>query len=224
MQIEQMPKFRIFFEKTGRAKYTSHLDTMRTLTRALRRSGLPVWYTEGFNPHLYMTFALPVALGVESRCESFDLRMTREIGSDEVLETLNHSLPPGFRAVSAAPPVMDPGRIAWADYEIRLIYEGADIAGIHGKLGAFLAQPVVEAPKRTKKGEKMIDLRPLVQVLEAGSDRDTLVLRLRLAAGNAVNIAPSLFLKAFYAWSGILPDGVRVTRAAILTEYLEPFR
>ena len=62
----QMIPVRIFFEKTGRAKYTSHLDTMRTMTRALKRSGLPVWYTQGFNPHLYSTFPLPIALDMRA--------------------------------------------------------------------------------------------------------------------------------------------------------------
>ena len=63
---EVMIPVRMFFSKTGRAKYISHLDTMRTFTRAFRRTSLPLWYTQGFNPHLYMTFPLPLALGVES--------------------------------------------------------------------------------------------------------------------------------------------------------------
>ena len=58
--------YRLFYTKTGRLKYISHLDTNRLMQRTLKRSGLPVWYSEGFNPHIYITFALPLALGLES--------------------------------------------------------------------------------------------------------------------------------------------------------------
>ena len=54
---------RLFYTKTGSAKYISHLDVMRAFQRAFRRSKIPVWYTEGFHPHLYLTFALPLSLG-----------------------------------------------------------------------------------------------------------------------------------------------------------------
>ena len=60
---------RIWFKKMGMSRYVSHLDLMRAMTRAIRRANLPLWYTEGFNPHPYMTFALPLSLGMESLCE-----------------------------------------------------------------------------------------------------------------------------------------------------------
>ena len=56
---------RVWFHKTGPIRYISHLDLMRTMTRAIRRSRIPLWYTEGFNPHPYMTFALPLSLGMQ---------------------------------------------------------------------------------------------------------------------------------------------------------------
>ena len=75
--VNKMPNLRVFYEKTGRAKYISHLDINRCMQRALRRAEIPVWYTEGFNPHPYTTFALPLSLGYESLCETMDLRITR---------------------------------------------------------------------------------------------------------------------------------------------------
>ena len=68
-----MQNVRVFFEKTGMTKYISHLDLMRCMTRAIKRAAIPAWYTEGFNPHLFITFALPLTLGVESLCESMDI-------------------------------------------------------------------------------------------------------------------------------------------------------
>ena len=56
-----MINIRVFYHKTSRAKYISHLDIMRCMQRAVVRAGLPVWYTEGFNPHIYLTFSLPLS-------------------------------------------------------------------------------------------------------------------------------------------------------------------
>lgn len=216
MPIEQMPMVRVLFSKTGRAKYTSHLDTMRTLTRAFRRSGLPVWYTQGFNPHLYMTFALPVALGYESLCESVDIRLTQDIPFEAVTQKLNTALPPGFKAVRAAKPVNEPSAIAYADYDVRLIYEIPVTGSIEQKLESFLALPVIEAQKKTKKGMKTVDIKPLSKVASTKIDGNVMELNLRMAAGIELNINPTLLLKAFYDWSGVLPEGVKIMRTAIL--------
>ena len=223
MQIDHMPMVRVVFEKTGRAKYTSHLDTMRTMTRALRRSGLPLWYTQGFNPHLYMTFALPIALGYESLCESVDLRLTKALSHTEVVDRLNRVLPPGFRAVSAAAPVMEPRQIAWADYAVTLRYQDHTPQEMLRKFRTFLEQPVIEVTKKTKKGEKLLDIRPLARALSVGTTEDGLSLMLRLAAGISLNVTPTLLLKAFYSWSDTLPDGVKVLRTAILDGNLQNF-
>lgn len=216
LPIDKMPMVRVFFSKKGRAKYTSHLDTMRTMTRAFRRSGLPVWYTQGFNPHIYMTFALPIALGYESECESVDIRLTRQTDFSEVTECLNKALPPGFSVVKAQSPSQDPQAIAWADYDIRLIYTETDARLIGQKLNTFLALPVIEVSKKTKKGEKLIDIKPLCEVLSAKIEEDVITLKLRTASGNTLNINPTLFLKEFYKWSRAEPDGVKILRTAIL--------
>ena len=95
-----MKTVRVFFAKEGRLKYISHLDVTRCLARVFKRSRLPIWYTQGFNPHAYLTFALPLPLGVESCCESFDFRLTEEVSCEEVTDRLNAVLPDDI-AVSA---------------------------------------------------------------------------------------------------------------------------
>lgn len=223
MQIENMPMARVFFSKTGRARFISHLDTMRTLTRAFRRSGLPVWYTQGFNPHLYMTFALPLALGYESLRESADIRLVEEIPFSQVTEGLNRVLPPGFLALETAPPVQDPKEIAFADYNLRLIYAETPPA-VNEKLGEFLAQPTIEVLKKTKKGEKLVDVKPLSEVLELSAGEDALELKLRMAVGLSLNINPTLFLDAFHSWLNTEPETVRITRTAVLDGEKREFR
>ena len=92
---------RVFFEKKGRIKYISHLDIVRCISRAIKRSGLPVWYTLGFNPHIYLTFALPLSLGFESECESMDFRLTEHKDPQEIIESLNRVFPEGLRVYKA---------------------------------------------------------------------------------------------------------------------------
>ncbi len=220
----QMIPVRVFFEKTGRAKYTSHLDTMRTMTRSLRRSQLPLWYTQGFNPHLYMTFALPISLGYESLCESVDLRLTQPLSLEEVTNKLNDCLPPGLTVTKVTEPGMDPAEIAWADYQVTLRYNSENVDEIAQKLAVFLAQPVIQVSKRTKKGEKLVDLKPLFQLLAQDIQQNALHLTLRLATGINTNINPTLLLKAFYSWCNIEPDGVKVLRTHIYTTDLVEFQ
>ena len=74
-----MVPVRATFEKRRRAKYISHLDLMRCMQRAFKRAGVPIWYTEGFNPHAYLMFPLALSLGCESGCECMDFRIDGEM-------------------------------------------------------------------------------------------------------------------------------------------------
>ena len=87
-----MRAVRLNFSKTGRAIYISHLDINRMMTRAVRRAKLPMWYTEGFNPHPYLTFALPLSLGQSSDCEYMDIRIEGDITDEEIMNSF------GFRS------------------------------------------------------------------------------------------------------------------------------
>ena len=211
---------RIFYSKTGRARYISHLDTMRTLTRALRRSGLPFWYTMGFNPHLYLTFPLPLALGVESHCEIVDLRLTDLLDLPTLTETINAHLPPGFEAGSVAAPVLPATAIAWAEYRLELGLERERLQGVAQAIEKLFVQPEVPVRKKTKKGEQTLDIRPHMQLLglEAG---ESLSCHLRLAAGTTLNVAPKLVLEALALEPP--PSGVKVLRTAVLDAKLAPF-
>jgi radical SAM-linked protein len=217
MQIDQMPMARVFYAKTGRARYTSHLDVMRMFTRAFRRSGLPLWHTQGFNPHVYMMFALPLALGYESACETLDIRLTENIPLEEVVRRLNEALPEGFSALRAAPPVLDPKEIALAEYAVELK------PGNASQFNAFMEQPKIEVLKKGKKGEKLVDIKPLSELLETNQQGETLHIKLRMAAGITLNINPTLLLNAVFAWASLSPEAVKITRNRILTADLRDF-
>lgn len=223
---QPMIDLRIFYTKLGDAKYISHLDVYRCMQRAIKRARLPVWYTQGFNPHLYLTFALPLSLGYESSCETMDFRLTAELSPQEVLERLNASLPAGMQAYKAAPPVMKADQICWADFELLLRSDGVSRQEeMASAWETYLGQESLPVEKKTKKGVAQIDIRPNVQLLglDKGGEAGGVWTKLRLSAGNQLNINPSLVLAGFSALWGREPSSVSVKKTGVYTEQLCPF-
>lgn len=214
---------RVFYEKLGRVKYISHLDMVRCISRALKRSGLPVWHTLGFHPHVYVTFALPLALGYESTCESMDFRLTEELPMETVLERLNAVLPEGVRCYRAAPAGKKPEAIAWADYEITQEFDGMPAPEAAAKFAAWRGRETVPVVKKGKKGERVVDVKPRFSVREERSEGNTLAFTMRAAAGNAFNLNPTLLLDTFAEEEGVRADWMRVVRTAILDQDGNPF-
>ena len=145
-----MRSVRVFFKKTGNMKFISHLDLNRFMIRVVRMSKIPVWYSEGFNPHPYITFALPLSLGFESEYEAMDIRLDDdEFSNDAVYAALKNILPDGLELMSCADPVMKAGDISYAEFLIdfeRSIFKDDIIK--------FLSAPEILADKKTKKGTK----------------------------------------------------------------------
>lgn len=212
---------RIFFRKSGRAIYISHLDLMRAMTRAFSRSGLPVWYTQGFHPHLYITFALPLSLGTTGLCESMDVRLLEEVPDSEIVLRLNAALPEGLQAVAAGEPVMEPKEIMWADYHVHL--RCVPVEGQQA-LVRFAALDEIPMQKRSKKGMKTVDIKPMLQVLSVEGQPDGLLLTLRCRAGVEINLNPTLALDALAEITGFRADWAAIERFAILNGALEEFK
>lgn len=208
---------RAFYRKQGRIKYISHLDMNRCISRALKRSGLPVWHTQGFNPHIYVTFALPLALGFEGLCETFDFRLIGDAFTlEDAAKRLNEVLPEGLEVYALQPAAQKPEEICRADYEITQEFDTRTPAEVLEKLREWMTQPEIRVMKRTKKGDVEIDIKPSFELLEANVDDAALHLNMRCAAGAQLNISPMLALDAFTAESGCAPDWTRVVRTAIL--------
>ncbi len=187
---------RLRFSKTGRAKFISHLDLNRTMTRALRRAKLPIWYTEGFNKHPYLTFAAPLSLGYEGLSEYMDIRLVEDRPMEEVLAALNAAMPEGLLFTHAAEAVCKPADLATADWRIT-----ADCTV--DEVTAFLAQPSVTVEKRTKKKTlKTVELKPLLGNLQAETAEGHTVLTVNLPCSNTETVNPSLILGALQAFLG----------------------
>ena len=214
---------RVFYRKLGRIKYISHLDMNRCMARVLKRSGLPAWHTLGFNPHIYITFALPLPLGFESNCESMDFRLTQEISMQEICDKLNAVLPEGLTVYRAQPVENKPDAICWADYEITQEYDHQNVADVAKKFAEFCEKDVIEITKKSKKGDRLMNIKPHFSVRNSKTDENTFTFTLRTAAGNTLNINPMLLLDAFAKESGIKYDWMRVLRISILDQDFKEF-
>lgn len=206
---------RMWFVKQGDLKYISHLDLQRFMQRALKRSGLPLWHTEGFNPHPYVTFALPLSLGQESRCEIVDFRLTKPMSMHAVKSAMDKVMPADMRVLSVAAPVEKAKMIAAAEYSVCFPCWAEKL----DEVSDFLCQPQILVAKRTKKGgESTVDLAPAMQAVSVTKREQDLIISLRLPAGSTVNLNPSLLVGAVHAAVGESPYGAHITRMAVLNQ------
>ena len=204
---------RIWFRKVGAAKYISHLDLNRCMARAMRRASIPVWVTEGYNPHLFLTFALPLSLGQEGLDESMDIRVPDDFAIDTLPERLNAVLPPILTATRAAEAVEKPAAIAAAEYQVRISGESG-LPGIADALAAFVTQDEIPVTKKSKAGDRTVNLRPYLNECTIEPTDGGACLRLILPAGSSENINPALLTDAFAA-SYPEPLRISIVRTAI---------
>ncbi len=217
---------RLFYSKTGSAKYISHLDTMRAFQRAFRRCReLDFWYTEGFNPHLYLTFALPLSLGYESGAETVDFRLASHVPYREVVEKLNAVLPAGFKAYKAAKPVMNAKVIRFADYNISFTADGIDPEVVLAEWYRCFTRESVTVKKVTKRGAEDVDLKAgeKIKLSKLKQFENRFCFKARLVSGVELNINPNLVLQAFKEFCEIEPQDVEIKRVAVYNGKMEEF-
>lgn len=224
-----MNSLRIWFKKVGRAKYISHLDLMRAMTKAIKRSGLKVWYTEGFNPHAYITFPLPLSLGIESESECVDIRVEDGVTAWEVKERLFCQMPEGLDLVSVEEPFCSAKEIRYGRYSITLDFDCEDSA----KAFSELAKKAVDeknlvCEKKGKQGRrkvmKEVALGEHIFNYTSSVCGSTLTVNVDLSAGNPVNISPQLLISAIEKRSEISPIYKKFEKKCLLTENFEIFR
>lgn len=218
--VRDFETVRVVFSKTGRAKFISHLDLNRTMIRAFRRAGLPIWYTEGFNRHPYVTFAAPLSLGYEGERETMDLRLNEMMDMAELVRRLDAVMPEGLHVYEAAKAVMKPGEVESARYVITAECDPADFR-------ALLSQPEIMVDKRTKKKTmKPIDLKPVLDAarVEVFEDGEGSRVELVLPCSGALSINPSLVMAALCRFTGREEIPYTVRRLDVYGKDGESFR
>ncbi len=210
-------KVRIRFSKYGALKFIGHLDVMRYFQKAIRRSGIPIAYSEGFSPHQIMSFAAPLSVGHTSEGEYMDIELAdlpkeesyppkegayspqaglSESGLRDALQAVMvdgisildvQFLPAGEKNAMAS--------VAAASYLISF-REGTILpSDWQEKLTAFYGQEQIPVIKKTKKGEKQMDLKENIYELEL-KENGTIYMLLNASSGG--NIKPSFVLETFF--------------------------
>lgn len=214
---------RIWFRKTGRVKYVSHLDIMRCMTRAVRRAKIPLWYTEGFNPHPYLNFLQPMPLGIEGMEEPLDIRIEGEITKERIRDNLNAVLPEGLAIVRVTEPYMKPTDIAFASYEIVLENE----ENLTDKLTDAMNSGALTCEKMGKvngrKRIKQVNVSENIKSYELTERDSQIVLRVIFPCGNTKNVNPLNLMTAINAYldDDIVP--LNIVRLGLLDENLLRF-
>ena len=190
------------FNKSERLRHIGHLDIQRSVQRALRRSGLPVSYSKGFNPHILLTFASALSTGAAGRREIMEVQLDRDVTPEEFLRAMNGAMPPDMQLSEAR--VLDDRHIALmaqvqaADYTLTLA-DAQHAELIARRLPDFLAQESIITMRRTKSGMKETDIRPLLHTLsiEGSQIQAVMTLTERLAC------KPNMLLTALADFCGL---------------------
>lgn len=158
---------RVKFSKIGSLQFISHLDLNRTMKTVMIRAGIPIKYSEGFNPHPKMVFALPLSVGTESVTEYLDFKITTPISEKELTEKLNSAFPEEMRVLDAYEPSTKFTDIKYAEY----VLENEEDFSLQA-----LENESIVILKKTKSGEKETDIKPLIKSYKKEGNRLTLVL------------------------------------------------
>ena len=215
---------RLKFQKTGALQYISHLDLQRTFNRVLARACIPVWYTKGFNPHAKLVFSTPLSVGAQSVCEFLDIRIDRAMDCQEIMDRLNKELTSELCIVDAYHPTSDFSEIGWASYDIEIFCKdlSEDVAAqIHRTL---TTSPLL-LTKRTKAGEKEIDIIPLIRSLQVSYDSgaNTVKISALLRATSSEFLNPEMLITGLKQqmglWKGNLSEEwYTIMRTAVMKE------
>ncbi len=189
-EVTTMADVRVCFTKLGRLKYISHLDLQRAIHRMLVRSELPIVYSEGFNPHPRLNIALPLSIYQEGERELFDFKLDEELPTDEIKSRLQNASFVGMDIldVSYCDGKLKTKSALWR-LELETEIELSDFEN------AFKGE--MNVTKRTKSGEKLIDIAPMTKFISAERSENGIIARVELPAAQSDYLNPA-YVTAFF--------------------------
>lgn len=196
-ELERPRTVRLKFRKVGSLQYISHLDLQRTFMRILVRACIPTWYTKGFNPHAKLVFSTPLSVGAQSEYEFLDVRIDRDMPCEEIMERMNREMTEELCITKAYIPSRDFSEIAWASYTIEIKTDGAS-EEMANRIEALLRTSPVYLVKKTKAGEKEIDIVPMIRLLNAEyrEEKGTIEMQTVLKASSTEFLNPEMLITA----------------------------
>ena len=201
-------KARIKFRKYGVMKFIGHLDVMRFFQKVMRRADIPIAFTGGFSPHMIMSFANPLGVGVTSDGEYFDIELTEEIDMQAAVARMNETVVDGIEIVNMVSISDDKKQtgmsiVAAADY-LSSLKNGEFPKDWKEKAQGFMNQPSISIVKTTKKSEKEVDIKPMIYKFEVRNDSVYML----VATGSVENLKPELVMQALCQYLGVDTENV----------------
>ncbi len=229
ISVENPQPIRIKFKKVGNLQYISHLDLQRTFEKVIIRSGIPAWYTMGFNPHAKMVFGLPLSVGCQSVCEYLDIKITEYMTTNEIKARLKTALTNELDVLEVYEPEMKLTDIGMARYTLTFETEGASDGLAEAAKALFDAPVIME--KRSKSGNKEIDITKMIKSLDVryDSESDRIVMDTLLSAGQTETLNPEMLVNALkdklgFLSHNILTEHYSIVRTEIYNQNGEAFR
>ncbi|MCD7723677.1 MAG: TIGR03936 family radical SAM-associated protein [Clostridiales bacterium] len=223
-----MDELRLKYSKTGAVKYISHLDITRCFARAFARAKIPIWFTEGYNPHPYMNFSPPLPLGVESESEFLDIRLSAEMAAVQIMARLNDTLPNGITITAAYSDFMPQSAIAFADYSFEIQFPMGKGAAAGNEIEKVLCAGEILAEKQKKKGKKRIvtevNLKDMIISSSVTTGGDAVLITARLGAGERGNLSPVLLFDTLIKLINENYEFKRIRRLALFDKEYKEFK
>ncbi|MFU7517028.1 TIGR03936 family radical SAM-associated protein [Clostridium sp. HCS.1] len=192
-------RYVIKFTKESSIKFISHLDLMRTIQRVIRRADLPMEYSKGFNPHMAMSIAQPLSVGVYSDAEYMDIVLVEELSEDEIINRLNEKTASGIKFLNAKKVVNVEGQkkvpqsmalVDAARFTIKMICKDANI--VEEKMKALEKESQWTTIKKSKKGEKEVNLKTMIKEMKYWINNDELIINIVVSSGSREHLSPDL--------------------------------
>ena len=216
---------RLLMKKEGIARYISHLDLMRTMQRVFVRAGLSIRHTEGYNPHPYISFALPLSVGTESECELMDFELTEKPEGVDIAALLTEKLPEGITVASVYESDRKLKHIAWLRVRVTLLYDHGVPEGAAEKLTELFSRKELVIEKKTKSGTATSDIAPMIRSFALTSAGETELTFEAVIAAQNPSLSPAQMMGAVpQLLPELTPDFERYRRLEVYDKDLQIFR
>jgi radical SAM-linked protein len=197
---------RVRFARKGSLTYIGHLDMMRTFERSIRRSGLPLLHSQGYNPRPMLVFALPLGVGIQTVDDYVDIYLSEPIEPEAVLTMLQPYLPPDLSVLAADSLPESVGSIMAIVTTARYIFRAP---GIRDAVDRLMQQSEIIVEKMSKGQKRNVDIRSLILNTENTEEMDPDTAEITVCAGSSQNLRPDLFLQALETYTGYKQEFAR---------------
>ena len=217
-QVFVLSNYVLKYARDERVKYISHLDFIRTFHRTVRRAGLNMSFSQGFNPHPIMTIAMPLSVGITSECEYMKIGFENDYSEQEIKDRLNDAFPKGFKILAVCKTEGKTHDFAKLDRAVYMVEAECNDSSLFDT-DSFLKNSELKVMKKSKSGVKEADIRPYIYDFKTENiSKNKILINMCVAAGNNYNLKADTVIEAMEKYcAGFKIDFFCVHRKAILS-------